>query len=456
MMSPCITASSAGSCIIKDPLGQRRTALFIGGATTQRIYDVDEDGWTETQSLALAGAFGAGTCGAWGLWSNTITANGGTTTTVTFTQRIGKGILGKTIWFQSGANAGYRVTVTNANISVTGGNTILTFESALPNSVQSGDTFKINSGTYYVFNAYSTLASGVFKSYDSIADVVTTLSNTNLPASWGTDGRLVATPSYAGPYATGTATGATANSLTNSSKTWTTNQWTNSQIRITAGTGVGQVRTISSNTATAITVSTNWTITPDTSSIYAIEANDDFLYLLGNNDVAMYKYTISTNTWALITPAVARSLAAAAGMTANVILKSGNSTWANENNIQDGRYIYSFRGNATGTLHRYDIALNTWTLMTYVRGGVTFTTGSSGDVDGSRIYLRKDATNRYYYYDVINNEMIPFVTDFYPEGTAVVGDKIFTATYENGSGDNISFLYAQGNTGTAFRRVMLY
>jgi hypothetical protein len=69
----------------------------------------------------------------------------------------------------------------------------------------------------------------------------------------------------------GIITKATTNSLTNSSKNWVTNQWSNNQIRITSGTGVGQVRTISSNTATTITVSENWTITPDLSSIYEIE-----------------------------------------------------------------------------------------------------------------------------------------------------------------------------------------
>ncbi len=39
---------------------------------------------------------------------------------------------------------------------------------------------------------------------------------------------------------------------------WTVNQWSNSQVRITAGTGAGQVKTIASNTATALTVSAAW------------------------------------------------------------------------------------------------------------------------------------------------------------------------------------------------------
>lgn len=456
MMAPCITSSGAGTFLVKDPLGIRRTALFVGGTTTQRLYDVDEDGWQEIQSFALGGSFAAGACGAWGLWGNTITATGGSTTTVAFTTRIGKGVVGKTIWFQSGLNTGYRATIIQANYNVTAGTTILTFDITLPNAVLSGDTFKLNSGTYYVLNAYTATPTNVFKSYDVIADTVTSLSNTGLPASWSTDGRLVSTPSYAGPYATGTATSGSTNTLVNSTKNWTTNQWSNSQVRITDGTGIGQVRTISSNTATTLTVSTNWTTSPDSSSVYVIESNDDFLYLLGNGAVTMYRYSISANTWTTLSPTAARAAAPGTGMTANVILKSNNSTWASEDNIQDGRYIYSFAGGGANTLHRYDIALNTWATITYIRQSVTFTTGSSGDVEADRIYLRKDATNRFYYYDVVLNEMIPFITDFYPDGNAVVGDKIFTATYSTGSGSDISFLYYQLNTSTIMRRVMLY
>ena len=40
--------------------------------------------------------------------------------------------------------------------------------------------------------------------------------------------------------------------------------------------------------------------------------------------------------------------------------------WTNENAIQNGRYIYSFRGGAiSAALDRYDIAGNTWAAITY-------------------------------------------------------------------------------------------
>ena len=68
----------------------------------------------------------------------------------------------------------------------------------------------------------------------------------------------------------GTATAGSGTTLTDSSKTWTTNQWQNDVVVIVSGTGVSQARTIASNTATVLTVSPAFSITPDTMSIYQI------------------------------------------------------------------------------------------------------------------------------------------------------------------------------------------
>lgn len=68
----------------------------------------------------------------------------------------------------------------------------------------------------------------------------------------------------------GTASSAGSNTLTDASKSWTTDQWGGMEIYITGGTGSGQKRTISSNTASTITVSVNWTTVPDNTSKYTI------------------------------------------------------------------------------------------------------------------------------------------------------------------------------------------
>lgn len=67
----------------------------------------------------------------------------------------------------------------------------------------------------------------------------------------------------------GTATAGGATSLTDTGKTWTVNDYVGDFLVITAGTGENQVRRITSNTATALTVAT-WTTNPSTDSTYTI------------------------------------------------------------------------------------------------------------------------------------------------------------------------------------------
>ena len=73
---------------------------------------------------------------------------------------------------------------------------------------------------------------------------------------------------------TGTATSATVATLTDSGASWTTNLFAAGSVRITGGTGSGQVRRIVSNTSTVITVQQNWRTRPDATSTYAIFPSD--------------------------------------------------------------------------------------------------------------------------------------------------------------------------------------
>jgi len=67
----------------------------------------------------------------------------------------------------------------------------------------------------------------------------------------------------------GTASAGTSTTLTDSSQSWTVNEFQNKCVIITNGTGQGQIRSISSNTATALTVPT-WDTNPDATSEYVI------------------------------------------------------------------------------------------------------------------------------------------------------------------------------------------
>jgi hypothetical protein len=67
----------------------------------------------------------------------------------------------------------------------------------------------------------------------------------------------------------GTATSGGATSLTDTANTWTVNEYVGDFLVITGGTGSGQVRRITSNTANALTVAT-WTTNPSSDSTYEL------------------------------------------------------------------------------------------------------------------------------------------------------------------------------------------
>lgn len=458
MMTPAPTATAAGAFVVAPDSGNFNLALYVASATVHYLYSHDDDGFVQIPSGALAGLFGAGACGVYHSWSQNYTANGGTSTSVTVaaaTHNISVLAVGQAIEFVSaGTASGFRSTVSSMINNAGTGTITINFNTSAPTTILSTHTFRLTTGRFYVMNA-GTIAAGIFRVYDVATLTWTSLGTTNLPATWATDGKLVIAYNYGEIFATGTATAGAATTLTNSAKNWTVNQWTSYQIRITAGTGMGQTRTIASNTATIITVGTAWTTTPDATSVYAIEANEDYLYLLGNAAVTMYRYSISGNTWTVMAPTVARAAVPSTGMSASSVGNTNDVLWEDENNILEGRYIYSFRGGASAVIDRFDIAGGTagagaWATVTYV-GTETFTTGSSAFVMGKWIYIRQNATNRFFKYSVTDNVIVPFTTDLYPDAAAVLGNKIWV---KNLVGSNISWVYALSNSGIPLRRVM--
>ncbi|MBN2503152.1 MAG: hypothetical protein JXB38_20410 [Anaerolineales bacterium] len=73
--------------------------------------------------------------------------------------------------------------------------------------------------------------------------------------------------------ARGVITSWSADTLSDSNQTWETDQWVGAWVQIVAGTGAGQQRAITANTATELGVAA-WDIPPDTSSEYVIYATE--------------------------------------------------------------------------------------------------------------------------------------------------------------------------------------
>jgi len=456
-----LPAATAAAHFIVSSRHYRQQQLLVQSNTSAYLYNPLEDGWIAVPSPALAGTFGAGACGAAGSYSTgstaaaaSLTATAGTTTSITTNQTLARDLRGYSVYFVGGTNAGKLKTIASNTI---GANAVITFTDTEAVAFDATSQYHLKTPTFYVLGA-GTLASGSFKRYDFATNSWVTLVNTGLPASVATDGRLVTTPAWLDTgfesFATGTATAGGAATLTNSAKAWTTNQWANFQLRISAGTGAGQIRTIASNTGTVITVSSNWTTTPDATSQYSIEGNDDFLYFLGNNAVTLYRYSISGNTWSTLSPVAARGGAPGAGMSGHWIYGVGASDWTAESAIKNGRYIYSFRGAAGALLDRYDIAGNTWEAVTYAPAVETLTTGTKYAYSRDRIFIAKEATGRWFAYDLAEQAMQPWGTMTYTQGAAVLGDTCFDVTYRDGATE-IDYVYMALNTSTVMLRQMV-
>lgn len=451
MMTPSPVTNGAGMFTITDPTGEDKALMYVTSASTIMRYDHHQDAFQTLPASGIAGTFAAGACGTFHHHGPSGTATAGSTTTIATNLTINRSLKGYRVRITAGPNAGELRTIASNTL---GANSVITVTVAYATPITTASAYLLLTGRYWFFNA-GTSAVG-FSYYDRALNTWTPRSVTNLPTSWGTDGRLVSTCVNAeSSFATGTSTGTnTSTTLNNTGKAWTVNQFANFQVRITAGLGAGQVRQIVSNTATAITVSAAWTITPDATSQYAIEGSDDVLYLLGNNAVTMYKFVISTNTWSTITPAVARGGAFAASGGANWVFEVTDPAWNAENKIINGRRIYSFRGGSSALLDYYDIAENKWYALTYTPQVDTFNTGSCYDYDENYIVIQKENTGRLFRYDIAENRLIPFSTLVYPDGAAVIGDKIWTKSYTDGA-TTLKWVYKLRSSGNELFRCLM-
>ena len=460
--TPAPTATVAGA-FIASSRHYRQQQLFVASATVHYLYNPMEDAWVQIPSGALAGTFAVGACGTATSVGPSGTATAGTTSTITTGLTIARDLRGYSIHITGGPNAGVTLPILSNTIGAASVITVATQLSAFSAST----TFRLLTPRWYVLNAITaagTTTANVFRFYDFALNTWTSAetgaTDGIAPAAViGTDSKLIATPSWMGegyaPFATGTATAGGASTLTNSAKTWTTNQWANSQVRIVSGTGAGQIRTIASNTGTVLTTSTAWTTQPDVTSVYNIEGNDDFIYYMGSAAVTLFRYSISAGTWTTLSPTAARAAAPAVGMSGHWVWEATDAAWTDESAIRNGRYIYSFRGGAGAVLDRYDIALNTWnSALTYAPATEVFGAGSKYVYRNDAIYTQKDATGRWFRYNVVTGEQDGWSTMTYTQGAAIAGDTSFDVHYTDGATE-IDYVYMVLNTSNVMLRAMV-
>ena len=467
--TPSPVATSTGAFILGDKttLNPKHDGVaLVAGPSAIWNYNADEDSWMQLPNSGIGGTFSAGVCGCLhprgmlGSASTVAPSDVGTTSSFTLLVSLARNLAGVKILVTDGTNAGYEGTIVSNTVGPST-NTV-DVSPAAPLAFDTTSSLQILSGSLW----FITAGTSGFMVYDRATNNWTTKTTTGMPATLGTDAVLLATPAASSNggegFVTGTSTGSnTSTKLYDTTKHWANANWANFRVRIVGGTGAGQVREISSSGADVLNIGTAWSVTPDSTSTYVIEGNDDYLYLMGNNAVALYRYKISTNSWSTLAPTVARAGAPGAGSSASWVDAVPDSTWSDglygglsSGTIrkQLGRYIYSFRGGNTNILDVYDIAANKW-VNGLIYGGQmeTFGAGSSAVAADGSVFVQKDATGRIYRFDIAGNYLEPFATNPVPQGTAVVGAKMFIQKLKEGSTE-LTYLYTLGNTRSELTR----
>ncbi len=96
---------------------------------------------------------------------------------------------------------------------------------------------------------------------------------------------------YGGPFQT---TGATASTITCADMGATLGAYATFSARIVGGTGEGQERSISSNTQTTLTVTPQWSTTPDSSSIFVIVESSWIFAAVSNTSPVQFEIPFSS------------------------------------------------------------------------------------------------------------------------------------------------------------------
>lgn len=490
-------ASVLGTSIAYDerPNELRHPVIYqLNSAAIFNKYNIKNDSWYALVSPALTGVYGAGTTSLFSpsAGPNGTISAGATTTSFTLTTAL-LGAVGTNSLANRGDGVGFTVRIIGNSAGGSGkieerkivANTssttpLITVDSAFSFTPANGDRYEILSGRVYLWSS-GLLAAGSFKYYDVATDTVSgNLSITNLPATMSTDSTAIATDEAYVPvgrnpgegYIIGaatyngglfgclTATASGATSLTGQAAAGDSavlsNQWRNFQIRIVEDTGTptaaGQRRNITSHTAGASPVYTvpSWTVTPSATAKYVIEHNTDRILFWSTAVTTTFTYTKSTDTWDTSSFGVKGGAVAAGSLS----WLSWGITADAQNNVNPGM-IYVTRG-TTSIIDVLDITAataGTWSNnITYGGSNITFISGSSsaylgGTQSGKYCYIQPGINQNLLRFDCVNRMLEPYSQLRYTEGAAVIGTKMATTVYIDGS-TKLGFVFKLRSTGT--------
>lgn len=502
-VAPSRNAHAAGAGIASDLRNDVSRNPFVYQLVSNAIlnrFNIITKAWSLAVNPGLGGTFGAGAGAVFAPSLGLVgaVAAGATNTSIPTSTVINA--VGVNMLANRGGSGDYsfkvRITSSAAGsagkieerwiVGNTGGTTpTLLLDQALSFVPVAGDVYEILAGRVFMLGA-STLAAASFRSFEVATNLLTSLSNTNLPASIGTDFSAIALDEQYVPYdrrpgegflvdAAATydagdakkclvATAKGASSLTGQAASGDAgvlaNEYRNFQIRIVEDTGtptaVGQRRIIASHTggpSPVYTLGAAWAVQPSNNAKYVIEL-PNLLLLWSSGTAVTYTYnygpatinngtnSINANAWH-VTYFGNRGGNMGAGCTS--FASFGIEPDAAKNSRHS--FVHSFRGAASATLDVLDIAGGTtgaWSnAIVYDGSGAALPgTGSCGkyapfDQEGKFGYLNvyvASQISQIWRYDVKNRVLSPFTpTDWIQAGTAATGDRVATYVAIDGS-----------------------
>ena len=519
---PTAHAAAVNVCSdLRNDISRNPFVYQLASAAILNRYNIITKGSAFVVSPGLGGTFGAGAASAFvpsfGL-VGTIAA-GSTTTSVVLTtalpsavginmlaNRGGSGEYGYKLRIIDNAAGGSGKTVERYITGNTGGTTpTITVLSAFGFTPTTGSRYEIVAGRVAMLSA-GTLAATSWRSFEVATNTLASMTQTNLPATIGTDSSLMVLDEQYVPFnnspgdgmikgafnydtgvvqrfaltATATAAGTLTGQATLGDAVVVANEYRNFQIRIvedtTNVTAVGQRRIIASHTAgpsPVYTLGTNWTVTPSETAKYVIELpNLILLRSSATTTVYTYNYTDATinngtnnivaNAWSTTYFGVAPAANAAGGMWA--------PSWGiapDQNRYGRQSFCYFFRGGAA-TLDVLDIAgaiTGTWTGAIVYDGspGALPATGSGGcyspfDNEGRMFYMNlyvASQMSQMYRFDVESRVLSAFTpTDFLQTGAAVVGNRVAAYCAIDGA-DTYDTVFLQSHLSTVAQEMVV-
>ncbi|MFQ6613057.1 MAG: hypothetical protein ACE5D2_08155, partial [Fidelibacterota bacterium] len=221
--------------------------------------------------------------------------------------------------------------------------------------------------------------------------------------------------------ATGTATAGTTTTLTDSTKDWKTNELTGLQLYITGGTGSGQNKTVSSNTATVITISGSFSPAPDATSTYEVRytsADYGFWAMAGDTLKIDGDMSYENGDWIIQHDAAVKILDGSG----NEIIRLGTDTGDKGLFIYDTSHTqlakYTDSIVRVGTTSNY-MQYNTTTSVLELAGSMTSTGTITGgvirtaDPTAGKAVVIDGANNNLIFYNVASTEAVKIDTGVY-------------------------------------------